>query len=157
MENEILNQLIWIKWLFVTVVVAIALGAVVLTVLMRAFSKIPEQIKNEVSFQDRAKALLDQGKPEEVITLAEERVLKFPGDSQAHWFLGQACYRVGDLHRALICLRTTQELQPDWESTYTGPLIRVIEGKLAEGSVKPELKVVAPNPSIKTSLSTPRG
>jgi len=146
MENEILNQLVWMKWLLVTVVIAIAVGTVALTILVRIFSKIPEQIKNEVSFPDRAKVLLDQGKPEEVISLAEGCVSKFPADAQAHWFLGQACYRVGDLRRALICLRKTQELQPDWESSYTGPLIRIIEEKLAEGYTKPELKVVAPNP-----------
>lgn len=148
MENEMLSQLIWIKWLLVTVVVAITIGAVAIAVLVRAFSKIPEQMKSDVSFPDRAKSLLDQGKPEEVISLAEEQVLKFPADSHAHWYLGQACYRIGDFQRALICLRKTQALQPDWESSYTGPLIRVIEEKLAEGSARPELRVVSPNPSF---------
>lgn len=148
MENEILNQLTWIKWLLVTIVAAITVGAVALAVVVRIFSKIPEQIKSETSFPDRARTLLDQGKPEEVIRLAEERILKFPADGHAHWYLGQAYYRAGDFHRALICLRKTQDLQPDWKSTYTAPLIRVIEEKLTEGSAKPELKLVTPNPSF---------
>ena len=142
MENEILNQLIWIKWLLVTVVVAFAVGAAALAVLVRAFSKIPEQIRSDVSFPDRARALLDEGKPEEVISLAEKRISKFPADGHAYWYLGQACYRIGELHRALICVRKTQELQPEWENSYTAPLIRAIEKKIAEGFAKPELKVV---------------
>ena len=148
MENEILNQLIWIKWLLATVVVTFAVGAVALALLARMLSKIPEQIRSDVSFPDRAKALLDEGKPEEVIGLAEKRISKFPADGYAHWYLGQACYRIGDLRRALICLRKTQDLQPEWESSYTGPLILVIEKKLAESSVKPELKVVTPDPAF---------
>ena len=148
MENEILTQLVWIKWFLVVIVAALALGSVAMGIAVRAFAKIPEQMKSDISFPDRARELLDKGKTEEVIGLAEDRISKFPADSQAHWFLGQACYRVGDLRRALICLRKTQELQPDWESTYTGPLIRVIEEKLAKGTPKPGLKVVAPNESF---------
>lgn len=146
MEIEILNQLIWIKWLLVTVVIVIAIGAIAFVGMVRIFSKPPEQVGLGGSFPTRARALLDQGKPEEVISLADERVLKFPADGQAYWYLGQACYRVGDLNRALVNLRKTQDLQPDWENSYTGPLIRAIEEKIAEGATKPDLKMVIPKP-----------
>ena len=89
-------------------VTAIVIGAIALTILVNVFSKIPDQIKTEISFSDRAQELLDQDKATDLIQLAEERVLKFPADSHAHWYLGNACYRVGDLQRALVCLRKTQ-------------------------------------------------
>lgn len=148
METEILNQLMWIKWLLIVIVAAIVFGAIGIVILARVFVKLPEQIKGDISFPDRARMLLDQGKPEEVISLSENRISKFPADSHAHWFLGQACYRAGDLRRALMCLRKTQELQPEWESSYTGPLIRAIEERLAEGSSKAELKVITSHPAF---------
>lgn len=141
MENEILTQLIWIKWLLIIIVAAISVAAAATVVLARLGSKIPEQMMKDDSFLDRAKALLDQGKSEELISLAEERVSQFPADSHAYWFLGQACYRIGDLKRALNYLRKTQDLQPEWEGSYTGPLVRVIEEKLAEDTGKPDLEV----------------
>jgi len=157
METEILTQLIWIKWLLIFTVIVIAIAAASMVALAWFASKIPEQMMKENSFHDQAQALLDQGKSEELIGLAEERVSKFPADSYAYWFLGQACYRIGNLKHALNYLRKAQDIRPEWESTYTGPLVRVIEEKLAEDTGKPDLKLIKPNQSFEKSAPSSDG
>jgi len=147
MEAEILTQLVWIKWLLIVVALAAIAVAGVFVWIGMSMVHLPKEMQSKISFHDQAKALLDGGKPEEVLALAEERATKFPADAYVHWFAAQASYRLGNFPRALVALKKTQELQPDWEETYTRPLIRVIEARLSENLPKPDLRVVTPNPT----------
>ncbi len=147
MEMEVLHQLVWIKWLLVAVLFVFVAAVGLIGMAMLKMGRMAEQMKSEQHSTDRLKALLDEGKAEEAIALVEARLKKYPDDAQAHWFLAQACYRTGDLHRSLIALRKTQELQPDWEATYTGPLLRVLEQRISDAGGRTDLKVVTPSPS----------
>jgi hypothetical protein len=55
--------------------------------------------------------------------------------------------RLGNLNEALIHGKKAQEIQPDWESAYTGAFIAYVEKELAKSKTKAELRVVPPNPS----------
>lgn len=108
---------------------------------------------SDIPFPDRARMLLDQDKAEEAIALAEERISKFPADGLAYWYLGKACYRVGDFQRALASVLRAQELQPDWHVSDTAPFIQTIQEKLAENATKPELKVVTLKPAFEGGVN----
>lgn len=118
-------------WLLISIVV------VLLVLALKFFPKLPERMESDASFSDQATTLLDQGKVEGAIALAEQRLAKFPADGEAYWYLGKACYRVGDLERALICMIKVQELQPEWDASLTANLIKAIKEKQSGTSPSP--------------------
>ncbi len=148
MEAEILTQLVWIKWLLIVVTLAAIAVAGVFVWIGMSMVHLPKEMQSKISFHEQAKVLLDSGKPEEVLALAEERATRFPADAYVHWFTAQASYRLGNFPHALVALKKTQELQPDWEETYTRPLVRFIEAKLSESPPKPDLRVITPDPTV---------
>lgn len=118
-------------WLLIGIVV------VVVVLALKLFAKLPEKIESDSSFADQATTLLDQGKVEGAIALAERRLSKFPADGEAYWYLGKACYRVGDPERALICMLKVQELQPEWDASLAANLIKAIKEKQSGVSAAP--------------------
>ena len=74
-----------------------------------------------------------------VIEKCRERLMLFNDDASAHYFVGVALHRRGDLRQALVHLKHIPELQAGWD---VQPMIQAIEGKLSALDEKPDLKVV---------------
>jgi cytochrome c-type biogenesis protein CcmH/NrfG len=147
MDAEILNQLIWIKWLLAAIALAfvVIVGGVVWGGVMS--SRALKATKTEKPFYERAKDLLDKGLHIEARALSEERIRAYPGDAHALWCHAIACYRLGEASTAIRSLRKAKELQPDWADSYVSPLIAAIESQGSTSS-KAELRVITPNPSV---------
>jgi hypothetical protein len=154
MDNEVLAQLVQIKWLLV-VFVAIS----VLRVGFQTWWKIKSSggfdaiMSDEAEFPERAHSLMDQGKHAELLALAHNRTTQFPGDALAFWYHATAAHRLGDRAEALASLRKVQNLQPDWVSTHVRPFIEEIELHGVPPQPAPVLRAIVP--SVPTSQDVP--
>jgi cytochrome c-type biogenesis protein CcmH/NrfG len=129
-DTQIIQQLVWIKWLLIALGVEVGLFLVIAGALAVSFIRHIQNQTRHHSFQELAKKLLDLGKPEEVLALAELRAAEYPADAYAFWFIAHASYRLGNMDRALFSLKKTRELEPRWEDEHIAPLMRAIEEKL---------------------------
>ena len=134
MDTQIIQQLVWIKWLLTGLFVEVTMFLAIAAALTISFLRYIRNQARDHSFQERAKNLLDLGKPDEVLALAERRAAEYPADAYAFWFIAQASYRLGNMDRALFSLKKTRELEPRWEDEFIAPLMRTIEEKLQSSS-----------------------
>jgi cytochrome c-type biogenesis protein CcmH/NrfG len=140
--EQITNHLVWIRWELALLLLLVVFFVAVLVVAVRKGLNQPN-----VDFSKTGQQLLNQEKYTDVVRLALQHVKSYPGDANAQWLLAQAQMRLGNHSEALIHARKTQELQPDWEQTFTGPMISHLEKQLSEAKQKPDLRVVSPNPA----------
>src|SRR5438552_1687079 len=96
MDAEILEQLVWIKWLLVGIVAAFVLIAAAMVWAGIMSSRAFKTSKTEQPFSEKAKDLLEKGLHAEARGLAEERIRAYPGDAYALWCHAVACYRLGE-------------------------------------------------------------
>lgn len=147
MDAEILNQLIWIKWLLVAISLALVVFALGMAWAAVVSSRALKTSTTEQPFSEKAKQLLDKGLHAEARALSEERIRAYPGDAHALWFHAVACHRLGEPATAIRSLRKARDLQPDWGQSYVAPLIAAIEAQSSTPS-KGDLRVITPNPSV---------
>ena len=147
MDVEILNQLIWIKWVLFVIASALVVFALGMAWAAVISSRALKTSTTEQPFPEKAKQLLDKGLHAETRALSEERIRAYPGDAHALWFHAIACHRLGDSGAAVRSLRKARDLQPDWGESYVAPLIAAIEAQGGTSS-KGELRVITPNPSV---------
>jgi cytochrome c-type biogenesis protein CcmH/NrfG len=134
MEAEILDQLVWIKWLL-----AANVALIVLFVLILVAFCVRMQVKMRRNMPRLAqdwREMLAKGKAAEVVELTRERLKVAPHDAEAHWCLAQAYLRTGDHWRALSTARQLERVAPEWER-YTNPLIAAMEWALAKSESTP--------------------
>lgn len=158
MDASLLQELVWIKWALIVIAAAFVLLTLAAIAGLWGLARVPAAIRERVSFSDRAKRLLDKDQLEELVELCDRQTAEYPGDANAYWFQAQADYRKGKLRRALSALHRVHELQPDWDATYTDPMIAAIEQRLASEGDKPDLKIVTtpPDPDAPPPGSGPR-
>ncbi len=158
MDASLLQELVWIKWALAAIALAFVVLAACAIAALWALARVPAAIKGRASFADEAKHLLDKGQLDELAELCERQATEFPGDANAYWFQAQADYRKGKLRRALGSLHRVHELQPDWDATYTEPMIAAIEQRLVAEGDKPDLKIVGtpPDPDAPPTGGGPR-
>ena len=114
----------------------IALAAVLCTGLLFVVAK---QINQRMSLNDKLQPLLDRGELDPVIQQSRERLMTFPDDATAHYYLGMALQRQGDVRQALVHLRRVAELNAGWE---VSTLVAALERRLQAGEGSGELRVV---------------
>jgi len=151
MDAQALAELKTIKWLLIGIVVALAYIALFVSAFVINAIRV-SRLHLKGSFSDHGKALLDQGKHNELIELCDARLQEFPGDATAYWLVAQAYHRTGNLRRALVSFKKVHELQPDYN---VGPMIEIIEDKISKEGPRPDLAVVAPFSSFAHDLSKP--
>lgn len=86
--------------------------------------------KNELS--TKAERLLNQGRPREVISLAEKYIKQKPLNPYGPWYLARAQYQLGNFQKALHWLDKTEDLEPRWENDCIQPYREVIEKRLSK-------------------------
>jgi len=143
MDPKLLTELEWIRGSLVVIAAAMAILALVGLTFFGVLVQIPKLLRSRMTFADEAKLLLDQGRLEKLVQLAENRIEQYPGDAEAWWYMGQGAYRTGQYRRSLNALRKVLDYQPAWPGIKE--LIEVIEDKLAKGAEVPELKIVTPS------------
>lgn len=121
----------------------IAIAAVIIAVcsilILGVLSVAGKQLIQRASFSESMQLLLDRGDLDMLIEKCRGRLMLFSDDASAHYFLGVALHRRGDLRQALVHLKRIPELQAGWD---VRPMIQAIESKLATLDEKPDLKVV---------------
>ena len=98
-----------------------------------------KEINQRSSLTEKLQPLLDRGDLEAVILQSRERLTSFPDDATAHYFLGVALNRRGELRQALVHLRRVPELQAGSD---VSAMLNAIEERLQTEERAPELKVV---------------
>src|SRR5262245_10702154 len=131
-SEDVLRQLRWIKWLlaliascFVLIAVSLTWGAAQLSASLR------DGIGERTSLSSE-ETLLEQGKEQEVLTLAELREKAYPKDPYVHWLRARAYYQLGEYEAALKALRQLYDLAPTWRDEHVKPYMRAAEEKLRQ-------------------------
>ena len=135
MEQEILQQLVWIKWLLLVFVILVPLCIVIIAIgIAYAEARIRRRMPQEtLPWRD----MLERGEAERVVELTRARVSVAPYDAEAPWCLAQGYRRTNDFWRALSTARQLEKMYPEWAS-HTEPLIRHMERELAKGGGMPK-------------------
>jgi len=117
--QQITNNITTLKWLLMFVTLMLL---TLIAIIIYFFKNLMQAVKNSESrveanvFQDKAAALLDDGKDAELRKLAEERLLDWSSDSWAHYYLGMALYRLRDPFLAKQHFMKAGELDPRLKS-----------------------------------------
>ena len=126
-------------WLLLAAVVCLAILAMAAVFGLWIVIAIAREFNHRATLSQKLQPLLDQGELEAVMLQSRERLLTFPDDVMAHYFLGVALQRRGELRQALVHLRRVPELQAGWD---VAPMVKALEEKLAATESGPELRVV---------------
>ena len=135
--NLILGEIQTIKVLLVTIIVLfsiIVLGIIYIIIQAYRFSKKEYSRKD---YYSKARDLLDQGLPDDVIDLSEERIHTHPKDKYAHWYLALAYLDKKEYSKSLETFSYLLELAPAWREKYIEPHISEIKHELK--NTKPEI------------------
>jgi len=130
-------------WLLLAIAVSSIVVAACAVVGLTILRLVSTQLLQKTSFSDQAQLLLDRGDLEGLIQMARARLSTFNDDAAAHYFIGLALYRQGDLRSALTYLVRIPKLHAGWD---VQPMIQAIEKQLVELGEKPNLKIVQPTP-----------
>lgn len=138
MEEKVLRQIMWIKWLLVSVVLAIVVPIIVSSwFMLDAFSELNSYStkcspsESERPFKDQVSDLLLAGKEQEVLKLAAAREPQYPKDPDVHYYRGRAYFQAGEYEQAIEALSMAESFVPGWREHYTGPYIREAKNRLA--------------------------
>lgn len=137
--HELLRQPTATGWLLLVIAVAAVIVAACSVLILGILSAAGKQLIQRSSFSENMQPSLDRGDLDLVIEKSRERLMLFNDDASAHYFLGVALHRRGDLRQALVHLKRIPDLQAGWD---VQPMIQSIESKLVALDEKPDLKVV---------------
>lgn len=137
-QQKMLQQLIHIKWLLVLVAVGVSISAG--SWLWSTYRASTYLSTHKEEFTEKARRLLVEDKPLEVISLAENHLKNQPQDAYGPWFLAMAYYQAGKFQEALHWLDKTQELNPTWVSEYIKPYREAIKKKQQESNAQSKQK-----------------
>ena len=129
-------------WLLLIAVVCLVVLAATAVVGLGTLMVVAREINQRSNLSEKLQPLLDKGELEAVMAQSRERLMTFPDDAMAHYFLGVALHRRGDLRQALVHLRRVPELQAGWD---VAAMVSAIEEKLGAEERGPELRVVKPH------------
>ncbi len=142
MEEKVLRQLQWIKWLLMSVVAGVLLFVSVAGwSIWQALESIGTSSKDcsgsqsAASFQEDAKSLLLKGKELEVLTLTATREVTFPKDPYVFLYRGRAQFQLREYEKAIEALRVAEDLSPDWREQYIAPYVNEAKRRLSVKTV----------------------
>lgn len=149
--NNLLQQPTATGWLLLVIAVAAAIIAGCSVLILGVLRVAGKQFIQRASFSENMQPLLDRGDLDTVIQKCRERLMLFNDDASAHYFLGVALHRRGELRQALVHLKRIPELQAGWD---VQPMIQAIDAKLTVLDEKPELKIVKPTSDDRPDSAT---
>ena len=126
-------------WLLLIGVVCLVILAAVAVLGLGILTLMAKEINHRSTLSEKLQPLLDQGDLEAVTLQSRERLMTFPDDAMAHYFLGVALHRRGEFRQALVHLRRVPELQAGWD---VAAMVNAIEEKLGAEERSPDLRVV---------------
>jgi tetratricopeptide (TPR) repeat protein len=127
------------QWLLFAIAVGVGVIAFCSLMTMGVIVASARYLAQRGSFSQRAQPLLDEGNLSKLIELCHARLETFHDDAHAHWYLGVALYRRGELKHALRYLNRVPELEPGWD---VSRMVTRIEEELNEKDAKPDLKII---------------
>jgi hypothetical protein len=134
-------------WLLFVIAFAVTIIAICSVLILGILGVAGKQLVQRASFSETMQPLLDRGDLDIVIEKCRERLMLFNDDASAHYFIGVALHRRGDLRQALVHLKRIPDLQAGWDVL---SMVQAIEGKLVALDEKPDLKIIK-----KTSVDRP--
>lgn len=141
--DRLLQQPTATAWLLLIIAIASAIVVVCSVLGLAILRLVGKQFIQRAAFSEQAQPLLDQGNLDTLIEKCRARLALFNDDAAAHYFLGVALHRKGELRQALVHLKRIPELQAGWD---VGPMIQAVEAKLTASDAKPGLKAVVKSP-----------
>lgn len=142
MEEKMLRQLAWIKWLLVAVIVVLvipmSMAAFASWSMLKDFSSATatastgcSTAQSDNSFWSQSKDLLMKGKEQEVLALAKAREAVFPKDAYVFLYRGRAYFQLGEYKKAIEALAVAETIAPDWREQYIVPYVAEAKRRLA--------------------------
>lgn len=130
-----LKQIKTIKWLvmFIAVCFVIAAGSLVGFSMIAATLAEESGSCGEESFRDKISGLIDEGKTEDAVRLAEARIETHPDDEDAYWYRGVAFYLQKKWQPAIADFNKVEELAPSWKEQYVEPYRTAAQTRLSGG------------------------
>lgn len=138
---EFMSKFDTTQWLLFVIAISVSVIALFSITTMAALIAWLQYMARRTSFSQDAQALLDEGLLIKLIELCHKRMEDFHDDAHAHWYLGVALFRRGELKLAIRYLKRVPELQPGWD---VSAIVGRIEEQLEEQDDKPDLKIVKP-------------
>lgn len=81
----------------------------------------------EEKFNHTLDDLYERAKYDDLIKIAEAKLISKPNSAYANWFLARTFLRKSDYDKALKYTNESSEISPNWESEYLEPLRLKIE------------------------------
>lgn len=134
-SESVLKQLKIIKWLVVLIsacILAAASGVAYFSYKATSLAEdtLASSSCNEDNFRDKVSSLVDEGKLDDAISLANERMKSHPNDEDAYWYRGMAFYLQKKWQLAIEDFNKVEELAPSWKEQYVEPYRAAAQAKL---------------------------
>lgn len=138
MEEKMLRQLAWIKWLLIAIVAVFVISnAGAGWYMWKARSATNSSrgdyaaLQSEDGFQEQGKDLLLKGREQELLTLAASREASFPKDPYVFLYRGRAQYQLREYEKAIETFSIAETLAPDWRDHYIAPYVSEAKRQLS--------------------------
>lgn len=141
--TQLLQQASVQGWLLLVAVLCLLAIAACSIIGLGLLVVIAREVNQRTTFGEKVQPLLDAGELEAVVQQSRQRLMTFPDDAMAHYFLGVALQRKGEHRQALAHLRRIPELQAGWD---VAAMIEATEQRLSAEDSGPELRVVPTTP-----------
>ncbi|WP_455210115.1 tetratricopeptide repeat protein [Kaarinaea lacus] len=140
MGNPVLHQLKVIKWLlfsivltFLTIAGSIAFGAFSISSMTEDMMQEYESSEcgDDYNFKEEVDALIDTGKLDDAISMANTHIETYPNDHDGYWYLGIALYLNGDWSESIEAMNKVEQLAPSWRERWVEPYRSAAQVKLS--------------------------
>lgn len=159
MEDKMLRQLSWIKWLLVVVVTGFLISNVITGwYLWKMFPAMGTALcesgtaQSVDGFQEQGNVLLLKGKEQEVLSLAADREADFPKDPYVFLYRGRAQFQLGEYAKAIETFNLAADLSPSWQDQYITPYVSEAKRRLSAKKASPD--AAEQNEPLPTAMET---
>lgn len=128
MDQQILDQLVIIKYLLIGILVTTAMPAIVIILSRMMGVRFQDRTKGE-TFRVVATQHLEDGEYHELIEYCQKELAKRPNSAMAFWFMGRAYYEQNDYTRAREHFSKTVEIDPSWNKEFVVPFMEKMDEK----------------------------
>ena len=122
MEQQILEQLVTIKYLLVGILVTTAMPAIVIILSKMMGVRFRDRTKGE-TFRVVATQHLEDGEYQELINYCQNELEKRPNSAMAYWFMGRAYFEQTNYLKAKEHFSKAVEIDPSWNKEFVVPFM----------------------------------
>lgn len=128
MQQEILNELVTIKYLLIGILFSTGIPMIAVVASKFMGVRFQDQTRGE-KFGVVCSQLLEDGEYDELVKYCEAELAKRPNSAIANYNIGRALYEQNDFHSAKEYFLKARELDPTWDKKFISPFLEKIAAK----------------------------